>query len=102
MLDNSVNRLKVCLETQQKKSSKNEKTFWNEFAFRYFPKSIQVVVTEGGGLGREIRALLTFFTLILRLGWLSEVLMTWRVGRREDILILMCSSLGVAMPMWPS
>lgn len=96
---NSVNRLKVYLETQPKKSPKNEKIFWNEFDFRYFPQVFKQLSLRVGG--RVIRTLLTCFALIL-LGWLFTFLITWGVGMKVDTIILACSCLNVALLVGPS
>lgn len=80
------------MENQLGKSPKNEKIFWKTFNFRYFP--LKYWSSCNGGLaGGRIRTLLTFFVLILSLGFFFFFYFELPgggdgVGRREDIMIL--------------
>ena len=76
VLADSVNRLNVYLENQRRKSSKNEKIFWNEFDFRYFPPKYSSSSYRGEGS----RTSLTFFARTLSLDWLFIFLVAWGGG----------------------
>lgn len=95
MLGDSGHRLKVYLEDQPRKSSKNKKILWNEFDLRYFPQS-----SSYGGGGGESRTWLTSFVLILSCGWLFRFSVAWGVGRREALIILPCVR-PLKVSTWP-